>query len=254
LISVITATHNRAKTLPRSLDSLLRQTYTDWECILVDDGSTDETAQVIAQYSDPRIHAYTHPVNRGVTAAKNTGLNNIHGEWFTFLDSDDELLPEALATVLEIAERTGADSVIANCVDSVTGKWTGIGPTHDGFLTPAEEGAMRGDHWGITNIRLLGDLRFNERLPTVGRTMWLRMYHDARRYYVHSTLRIYHSEGSDMVTKRRLSTRQKVDQWLVMSEETEYLRILRKLDPPDYRRTMLRIWAARLANPFVSRA
>jgi glycosyltransferase involved in cell wall biosynthesis len=253
LISVITTAYNRAQTLPRALDSLLAQTYQDWECLVVDDGSTDNTAQVIAGYRDPRILVYTHPANRGVTAAKNTGLDNIHGEWFTFLDSDDELVPDALSTVLETAERTGADSVIANCIDSVTGEWTGIGPSEDGFLTVAQEGAMRGDHWGLTRTSILGDLRFNERLRGEERTLWLRIYHDARRYYVHRALRIYHHEGSDMVTKSPFTLRQKIDQFLVLSEETEYLSLLRTMDPPGYRRTMSRIWGARILNPIVAR-
>jgi glycosyltransferase involved in cell wall biosynthesis len=253
LISIITPAYNRAKTLGRTLDSYLSQTYPDWECLLVDDGSTDETAAVIARYDDPRIHVYRHPVNKGVTAAMNTGLDNIHGEWFTTNGSDDELVPEALAIVLEVAERTGATSVLTNCLNAETGEMTGIGPDHEGWLTPKEAASLRGDHWGITQTSLLGDLRFNERLPTVGRTVWMRLHLTARRYYIDQALCVVHSDGSERVTKRRLSLRQKVDVYGVLSEEREYLDALRQLDPSDYRRTMTRIWAARVLDPFIPR-
>jgi glycosyltransferase involved in cell wall biosynthesis len=253
VISVVTATYNRAETLPRALNSLLNQTCPDWECILVDDGSTDGTSDVIARLADPRIRVYVHPVNRGVSAAKNTGLDNMRGEWFTLLDSDDELVPEALEIVLGVAKDTGATSVLANSVDSVTGEMAGIGPSHEGWLTPKESTALRGDHWGITKTDLLGDMRFNERLPGGETTLWTRLNRTVDRYYIHRALSIYHTEGADMVTKRHLSMRQKVDLFAVLGEESEYLKVLGELDPPQYRRTMLRIWAARILDPIVPR-
>jgi glycosyltransferase involved in cell wall biosynthesis len=250
---VITATYNRAETLPRALASLLNQTYTDWECVLVDDGSTDATSDVIADFDDPRIRVCVHPVNRGVSAAKNSGFDAMHGEWFTLLDSDDELLPEALETVLEVALRTGATSVLANTLDSTTGEMGGIGPSHEGWITPKESTMLRGDHWGITMTSLLGGMRFNERLPGFETTVWTRLNRIVNRYYIHNALSIYHTEGADMITKRRLSLRQKVDIFAVLGEESEYLEVLSGLDPDQYRRTMLRVRAARILNPILPR-
>jgi len=253
MISVVTATYNRADTLSRTLDSLLNQTYPDWECVLVDDGSTDRTSEVIARYTDPRIRVYSHPVNRGVNAAKNTGLDVIRGEWFTLVDSDDELVPEAFAVVLDVAQRTGAEVVISNGMNSTTGEFTGVGPSHEGFLTPQESAALRGDHWGINRTSLLGDLRFCEGLAWGDPTLWTRLYATTRRYYVDLGLLIVHTQATDRVSQRRRSLREKIDIYTVLSKEPEYLHVLRRLNPPEYRRTVLRIWAARILGPIVSR-
>jgi len=250
---VITATYNRAETLPRTLKSLLDQTYPDWECVVVDDGSTDGTLEVLAQFDDPRIRVVVHPVNRGVAAAKNTALDNVRGEWFTGIDSDDEVVGDAFEILMDVAERTGADSVLANCMDSVTGEMTGAGPSSDGWMTPHESAAMRGDHWGINKMSLLGDLRFNERLPTGETTVWTRLNLIAHRYYVHKALLIYHKEGTDQMTKRQLSIREKVAMFSAIGEESEYLEALRELDPAYYRRMMPRIWAARMLGPIMPR-
>src|ERR1035437_5927629 len=96
MISVIMATNNRAATLPRAVDSVRRQTCEEWEVIVVDDGSTDGTSDFLGELAHPRIRVCRHSSNRGVTAAKNTGLDQIRGDWFTTLDSDDEMVPEAL--------------------------------------------------------------------------------------------------------------------------------------------------------------
>lgn len=252
MISVIVATYNRADTLGRTLDSLLGQTYADWECVLVDDGSTDSSSDVIARYSDPRIRVIRHPVNRGFNAARNTGLDNIRGEWFTFVDSDDELVPPALETVLRIAEKNDAGCVISNVRDSVTGEPRGFGASHDGFLTQEQSAALRGDHWGITRTSLLGDLRFNERLPGGETALWLLLYARTRRYYVDQALLIVGTSGDRMSTGK-LSLRQKVDMYLEFGRDREYLTLLSKLDPPRYRRTVLRLWGARFLHPFVPR-
>jgi glycosyltransferase involved in cell wall biosynthesis len=79
-VSIVTATYNRADTLGRAIDSVLRQTYPDWELIVVDDGSTDRTSEVLSGYTDERIRVFKHERNRGVTAAKNTGLDHMQGD------------------------------------------------------------------------------------------------------------------------------------------------------------------------------
>jgi glycosyltransferase involved in cell wall biosynthesis len=248
MISVVLPTYNRATTLPRAVNSVLRQSLPDWELIIVDDGSTDDTPQFLASIRDPRVVVYRHPENRGVTAAKNTGLDHIRGDWFTMLDSDDEMTSDALAVMIECATRTGATAITCNCTESVTGRMTGIGPTQDGRLSADEAARCRGEHWGLTKTSLLGDLRFDERLPGFESTLWLKINRVARRYYLHRALRVYHTEGADRVTVagRQASITDKVRVFCVLGEDRAYLEALRAAYPRDYRRTMLRVWLARL--------
>src|SRR5690606_2744016 len=145
MISVIMATYNRADTLQRAIDSVLRQSHGDWELLVVDDGSTDGTQEVLKTLEDPRIRIYRHPVNRGMHAAKNTGLDHVRGEWCTTLDADDGMTPEALEVLLACAERTGATAVTCNCLDTTTGAFSGVGPTVDGWLTPEQTAKCGGD-------------------------------------------------------------------------------------------------------------
>lgn len=96
--SIIIPTYNRAHTLHRPIDSVLAQTYTDWELIIVDDGSTDDTQSVVEAYRDPRIR-YVRQENKERSAARNHGMHKAIGEWICFQDSDDEYLPMHLATL-----------------------------------------------------------------------------------------------------------------------------------------------------------
>lgn len=91
LFSVIVCTYNRAHLLPRALESLCKQTETDWEAIIVDDGSTDETQSIIKEYCAhyPAIRSIYHS-NRGLSASRNAGVLAACGMFITFLDSDDE--------------------------------------------------------------------------------------------------------------------------------------------------------------------
>jgi len=256
MISIIMATYNRAATLMRAVNSVLAQSLPDWELIIVDDGSTDETPQILAGIDDLRISMHRHPTNRGVTAAKNTGFDHIRGGWFTLLDSDDEMTPDAFAVMLECAERTGATAITCNCTDSVTGKMSGIGPTCDGWLTAEEAGRCRGEHWGLTETSLLGDLRFDERLPGFESTVWLKINAVARRYYLHRALRIYHTEGADRMsmTSRHAGLKRKVKVYAALGEDAMYLEALRAQDPEGYRRTMPRVWVARVLRPLLGRS
>jgi len=101
--SVIIPTFNRATLLPRAIDSLLRQTETDWEAIICDDGSSDSTFSIAQEYIAQHSHIrYVYHSNRGTGLTRNAGLLAACGMFVTFLDSDDEYLPEHLSIRKEI--------------------------------------------------------------------------------------------------------------------------------------------------------
>ena len=111
MISVVIPTYERADLLPRAVRSVIAQTWQDWECIVVDDGSTDGTAAVLEALvaEDARV-SYVRRGNGGQGAARNTGIARATGDLIAFLDSDDEWLPEKLARqAAALAVRPDAD-------------------------------------------------------------------------------------------------------------------------------------------------
>ncbi|RAP34979.1 hypothetical protein DID77_00070 [Candidatus Marinamargulisbacteria bacterium SCGC AG-439-L15] len=101
-VSVIVPTYNREATLGRTIDSVLAQTYTHFELIVVDDGSTDNTRSVVASYTDDRIR-YIKTSNQKLPAARNEGIRLATGEYLVFCDSDDTLNPDYLTFFVEKA-------------------------------------------------------------------------------------------------------------------------------------------------------
>ncbi len=97
--TVIVPTYNRAGMMRRALGSVTRQRHADWELVVVDDGSTDDTERAVRALGDARIRYLRHAENRGVCAARNTAIDAARGRWVVPLDSDFELLPDALATL-----------------------------------------------------------------------------------------------------------------------------------------------------------
>jgi glycosyltransferase involved in cell wall biosynthesis len=95
LVSVIMAAYNAEKYITESIQSVLEQTYTNWELVVVNDGSIDKTESKIYAFDDPRIR-YFSQINLGVSAARNTALRNIKGNYFCMLDADDLLTPNSL--------------------------------------------------------------------------------------------------------------------------------------------------------------
>ena len=93
MVSCIIPVYNTEKYLPRCIESVLAQTFVDWEMLLIDDGSTDASGSICDEYaaSDSRIRVF-HKENGGVSSARNVGLDNMRGEWVTFVDSDDWLV------------------------------------------------------------------------------------------------------------------------------------------------------------------
>ena len=103
MISIIVPVYNKQNQIKRCIESVICQSYEDWELILIDDGSTDNSASIIIPFlSDSRIH-YFYKENGGVSSARNMGLEKAVGEWIVFLDSDDYFLSEGLAILINTA-------------------------------------------------------------------------------------------------------------------------------------------------------
>lgn len=116
LVSVVIPTYNRAALLPRAITSVLNQTFPDLECIVVDDGSTDQTTQVVAGFQDPRLRLLRLPINGGGGHARNVGIQAARGELIAFLDSDDEWLPQMLERlVVRLRECENSRTTVAYC-------------------------------------------------------------------------------------------------------------------------------------------
>ena len=106
-ISVIVPVYNTASYLSRCIESLVNQTYSDLQIILIDDGSTDGSGAIADEWQtkDPRIEVY-HQLNQGQSAARNVGLLHARGEYIAFMDSDDYIDSNYFSTMLQVADAT----------------------------------------------------------------------------------------------------------------------------------------------------
>lgn len=116
-VSVIIPTYNRSKLLKEAIGSVLSQDYTNIELLIIDDGSTDDTSQVVSAISDSRIK-YIYKKNGGVSTARNIGLENATGEFIAFLDSDDSWPKNYLFTMINVLI-DNPDYSIAYCLTAV---------------------------------------------------------------------------------------------------------------------------------------
>ena len=122
IVSIIIPTYNRAHLIGETLDSVLAQTYTHWECIVVDDGSNDMTDAVLKAYcqNDSRFSYYNRPlhIKKGPSACRNFGYEKSNGAFIQWFDSDDKMHPEKLQLKIEAAQKYQADVIIDNHSES----------------------------------------------------------------------------------------------------------------------------------------
>ena len=122
LISVIVPVYNTEPYLRKCLDSIIVQTYENLEILIIDDGSTDKSGRICDEYTkDARVKVF-HTENRGLSAARNKGLDEANGDWIGFVDSDDWIDPDMYEILLQIAKKTGADIVECGVYEEYPGK------------------------------------------------------------------------------------------------------------------------------------
>lgn len=114
-VSVVIPAFNREGTIRAAAESVLRQTFADFELIIVDDGSSDRTVEVARSIPDPRVRVIAVGANRGISATRNRGIAEARAPWVAFQDSDDEWLPEKLGRQMAELDAMGEGAVAAFC-------------------------------------------------------------------------------------------------------------------------------------------
>lgn len=145
IISIIVPTYNRATIIPKAIDSIRRQTFQEWECLVVDDFSSDDTEAVINQYhsQDKRIKFLRNNRKKGAQGARNTGILASSGEWVVLFDSDNVMHPDFLQKCADAIDTNNIDVVTtwSNVIDSNTNtiiryfKWVNNGIIYKGILS-----------------------------------------------------------------------------------------------------------------------
>lgn len=199
-MTVIVPGRDIAAFAPAALDSLRAQTESRWRAILIDDGSTDETAAIFADAasSDPRFRMLRHEASIGLGAARNVGLSLVDTEYLGFLDGDDELAPTALARLTRTLAETGSDFAAAAYVRSrfdgeryVAGR---VQPWVAAATDPARLGTTIVEHprasanivaWSkVSRAAFWADLRFPEGVAYEDQIVAQQMYTRARAFDV----------------------------------------------------------------------
>jgi glycosyltransferase involved in cell wall biosynthesis len=122
-VSVVIPTFNRAQSIKRAIDSVAAQSFRDFEVIVIDDGSTDDSERIVSEAGIPQLRIIRHPHNRGAAAARNTGIGAATGAYIAFLDSDDAWHPDKLAR--QIAALAAAPRNIKACATGFTSNTSG---------------------------------------------------------------------------------------------------------------------------------
>lgn len=209
-VSIIMPCFNAEAHLGTSVESVLKQTFTDWELVMVDDGSTDSTWQTLEKLAatDARIRIF-HQANAGAAAARNRALRESHGVYTAFLDADDTWDPEFLEAMVTALD-TNSDAGIAYC------GWqnTGLGAGRDKpYLPPDYENIDKNEsllrscpwpiHGALSRSQIIKDAGcFDEKLSScMDYDLWLRLGTVQRLVRVPRVLAFYHHHGGEQITR-----------------------------------------------------
>lgn len=114
-ISVVMTSYNYAKYISEAIESVINQTYTDWELVIVDDTSTDNSVEIIQKYlEDSRIKLYINKCNLGLAKSLQKGIKYSNGDWIAFLESDDKFYPNALERKVDVIKNCDADLIFSD--------------------------------------------------------------------------------------------------------------------------------------------
>jgi len=255
--SIIMATYNRAHLLPRAVTSILGQTYQNFELIIIDDGSSDNTDEVVESFrGDNRVICYKNKENAGLEASLNKGLDSSSEDYVIFLDDDDELLSDTLETAVDkfaALATTGVRTIRFDGVDALTGKVTGRGIDKDGYMSYEDQlcGVISGNYLEVIDRSLFGEFRFDEKgWGETASLLWLKVLYQAKVFHVAKAAYIDHKEHGNTISR---DFRGQVEHrsnylWTQKTFLQEYGEELKRLCPSTYGRKLVSLGLFHLLN------
>ena len=254
-ISVLLSTYNRHQLIDEFIEDLMKQTFSDFELVILNNGSTEETALVLEKYkSNKRVRIFEQKQNLGCAGGYNFLLDQIQGEWFAVLGDDDRLKHHAFEIMFSRIEEVDPtiDAITANTIDPVTGEFAGHGLDHDQYLSIQKIITQTsGEFFGLTKTKLLNGQRYNVELDGEEDTFYFKIDAIANRYYIHEGLQYCGRSEIETITKkgRKLNAPLRIHLYKELLKEPFYWEQLQKYAPQQYAARCLRgFFFLRLAN------
>lgn len=202
LVSVMVPSHDAARTLPRALASLSAQTWTAWECVLIDDGSTDGTREILRRLDDSRIRVERLPARRGRGGARQRALELCRGEFLCMLDADDWMYPDRIERQVALLVQD-PDAVLVTSTAAIVDRRNRI----IGIREPRGRGIPPGP-FAASMVRTSAawDAGFNTSLQVGEDADFLRRLLDGRRHIVDRTAVYAYAEYGSFDPEKTLAT------------------------------------------------
>lgn len=208
-VSIIMPSYNSEAFISNSINSILAQTYSDWELIIVDDCSTDNTDAVVAGFDDARIRYFKNEKNSGAAISRNRALREAKGKWIAFLDSDDLWLPEKLEKQVSFMEKNGHHYSYTEYAEmNAAGEKTGVvvsGPkkiTKTGMYNFCWPGCLT----VMYDREFVGDIQIADIKKNNDYAMWLKVCQKADCYLLDEVLAVYRRGRAGSVSTHSITT------------------------------------------------
>ncbi|EFK59783.1 glycosyltransferase family 2 protein [Sphingobacterium spiritivorum] len=210
-ISIITPTYNRGDLIERAIQSILNQSHQNFEMLIIDDASADNTKMIVQKYThDSRIKYHQCIENKGVSVARNMGLSQIasDSDLITFLDSDDEFMPTALADMISIMDEHAEISCFRFRVVDSSGK-EASNPMHNNKVVDFDyfiKNLFNIGEWVCTYRRQIieNGFRYNENIRAFEVIAYIGLAKKEKQFFSDSIVRTYHI-GHDSISNEKMS-------------------------------------------------
>jgi len=223
--SIIIPTYNRGHIVGKAVESVLGQAFQDWELIIVDDGSVDQTPGTLNNFRNERIKIFRYTENKGASFARNFGLFKAKGSFIIFLDSDARFVPGALDTISGILKSTNEfyNDYLFIAADELTRKpYNFRMPDKDGEIDFKKvfRGELDGDYCHVTKRHIYSHIKFDEEFKGCERSCWHRIARDfGPGYFASKAVVMVNRASPDSIT-RNLMRADYRDKWVNILEQS----------------------------------
>ena len=259
--SIILPTYNRAQLLPRAVNSVLEQTYSNWELIIVDDGSTDNTKNVVEKFlsKDQRIKFISYRENRGVNFARNRGIERSTGDVITFLDSDDKFFIYTLAKAEEFIRNYPNFDLYAFSTECEKEKKRLSFVPYDGYTPSYKDvvaGKVEGEFLIFAKRYIFNEFKFYEDLNGFEGLTWWHIIRKFRIIYSTIVLRTYNRTTESLTRVKKKDKKFWMNVQAGMERKLEFfgadLRNWNFLGRGGYLHSLFLLWKSKLLSKLLS--